>query len=163
MDRIRIDDCDRYLGPAEVKRPLGRALGAEDMALNYYELAPGDSFAFGYHAHESQEEVFLIQSGTVTFQTDEGPVTVGPEEAIRFAPGEYQRGVNDGDERVIAYAIGAPQDSGALEMRRTCPDCGTETSNRVERAPDTDADELVTVCTECGALTGRFRHGEVPV
>lgn len=160
MERIRIDDTERYLGPASVKRPIGRALGAEEMALNYYELAPGDSFAFGYHAHASQEEVFVVLSGTATFRTETRSVTVGPGEAIRFGPGEYQRGSNEGDERVVAYAIGAPQDPGELDMRRTCPDCGTETKNRVERARD-EAETLVTVCTDCGATTGRFRHGEV--
>lgn len=160
MERIRIDETERYLGPASVKRPVGRALGVEDMAINYYELAPGDSFAFGYHAHAGQEEVFLVQSGTVTFETEDGSVDVGPGEAIRFAPGEHQRGVNEGDERVVAFAIGAPQDAGVLDMRRPCPACGTTTQNRVDRAPDDD-DALVTVCAECGAETGRFRHGEV--
>ena len=68
MKTVRIEDVEsRASGPADVKRPLTAALGATDLALNYFELAPGDSFAFGYHAHSDQEEVFYVQSGTVAF------------------------------------------------------------------------------------------------
>jgi hypothetical protein len=48
MERASVDDVEGWSGPADVKRPLGRALGMEEPALNYYELAPGESFAFGY-------------------------------------------------------------------------------------------------------------------
>jgi uncharacterized cupin superfamily protein len=154
MEKVRIDDVDSYMGPADVKRPLTKALGAADVALNYYELAPGDSFAFGYHAHEDQEEVFYVQSGTVTFETADDPVAVGPGEAVRFAPGEFQRGVNEGDRRVVALAIGAPRDAGETEVRRHCEDCGERTPNDIEMTDDREA--LVTRCVECGAVTGRF-------
>lgn len=172
MEKISIEDVESRVGPAEVKRPLTRALGATDIALNYFELAPGDSFAFGYHAHSEQEEVFYVQSGTVTFETEDGETTVGPGEVVRFAPGEYQRGVNriseprsDGsederrgssgdEERVVALALGAPRESGDLDVRRDCPDCDERTSNSIQRAED--GDDLVTVCEECGAETGQF-------
>src|SRR6056297_3880941 len=98
MEKVRIEDVEaRASGPADVKRPLTSVLGATDLAVNYYELAPGDSFAFGYHAHSDQEEVFYVQSGTVTFETEEGPVEVSAGELVRFAPGEYQRGVNEAE------------------------------------------------------------------
>ena len=154
MEKIRIDDVESYMGPADVKRPLTDALDATDVALNYYELAPGDSFAFGYHAHEDQEEVFYVQSGTVTFETADDPVTVAAGEAIRFAPGEFQRGVNEDDERVVAVAIGAPRDSGETEVRCHCEDCGERTPNDIKMTEDRDA--LVTRCVVCGAVTDRF-------
>ncbi|WP_254536363.1 cupin domain-containing protein [Halomarina litorea] len=154
MEHVRVDDVDSWMGPASVKRPLGRALGTEDVALSYYELDAGESFAFGYHRHEGQEEVFYVVSGAVTFRTEDGDVVVESGEAVRFAPGEYQQGVNRGDERVVAIALGAPAESGETDIRRECPDCGTETSQRIERAEDGDA--LVTLCVECGAETGRF-------
>ncbi len=75
-------------------------------------------------------------------------------ELVRFAPGEYQRGVNRGDERVVALALGAPRESGALDLQRDCENCGERTPNSIERAPDGEA--LVTVCEDCGAETGRF-------
>jgi uncharacterized cupin superfamily protein len=154
MERVTVEAVESRAGPADVKRPLTAALGATDLALNYYELAPGDSFAFGYHAHSEQEEVFYVQSGTVTFETEDGEVAVSAGELVRFAPGEYQRGINRDEERVVALALGAPKESGELDMRRDCPDCEERTPNAIERAED-DAG-LVTICEDCGAETGRF-------
>jgi len=153
MDRVRIEEVENSYGPAAVKRRLTEPLGASEVAVNYYELAPGDSFAFGYHAHSDQEEVFYVQSGRVTFETEEEPVEVGPGELVRFPPGEYQRGVNEETERAVALALGAPKESGDLDLRRECPVCGDRTSNDIQRA---ESGDLVTVCEDCGAETGRF-------
>ncbi|PSP55634.1 cupin domain-containing protein [Halobacteriales archaeon QS_1_67_19] len=155
MEKVRIESVEpRAAGPADEKRSLTDPLGATDLAVNYYELEPGDSFAFGYHAHSDQEEVFYVQSGTVTFETEDGPVDVAAGELVRFGPGEFQRGVNRGDERVAALALGAPRESGNLDLRRACPDCEGRTPNVIERAGSGDA--LVTVCENCGAETERF-------
>ncbi|MFC4553028.1 MULTISPECIES: cupin domain-containing protein [Halorussus] len=154
MERVTIDDVASWMGPADVKRPLTDALGATDVAINYFELAPGDSFSFGYHAHGDQEEIFYVQSGTVTFETESGEAEVESGEVVRFAPGEYQRGTNEGDERVVALALGAPRGTDDLDMVRDCPDCDERTSNDIRAIDDRDA--LVTVCEECGAETGRF-------
>ena len=154
MEKVRIEETSSYMGPADVKRPLTDALGAEDVAVNYYELAPGDSFAFGYHAHEDQEEVFYVQSGTVTFEMEAGDVTASGGEAVRFGPGEFQRGVNEGDERIVALALGAPRDSELTELLRRCEACGERTPNEIETTDDRDA--LVTRCLDCGSVTGRF-------
>ncbi|SFR87897.1 Cupin domain protein [Halomicrobium zhouii] len=154
MEKVTLDAVDSRMGPADVKRPLSNALDTDDVAVNYYELAPGDSFGFGYHRHADQEEVFHVQRGTVTFETEDGDVDVAAGEFIRFAPGEWQLGTNRGDERVVALAMGAPADAGATEMLRECTDCGGRTENRIEMTDDRDA--LVTVCEECDAETGRF-------
>lgn len=152
MEHVRIDAVEDWMGPASIKRPLGRALGTTEMAINYYELAPGESFAFGYHRHTEQEEVFYIQSGTVTFETEAGEVAVGTGEAIRFAPGEFQQGTNHSDERVVAVALGGPAESGETEIRRDCPDCGERTPQRIEPVDDA----LHTLCENCDTETGRF-------
>jgi mannose-6-phosphate isomerase-like protein (cupin superfamily) len=154
MEKVAPDALDSRMGPADVKRPLADPLDADGVALNYYELAPGDSFGFGYHRHADQEEVFYVQHGTVTFETEEGNVDVSGGEAIRFAPGEWQLGTNRGDERVVAIAIGAPADAGATEMLRACEHCGGRTENRIEMTDDRDA--LVTICDQCDAETSRF-------
>ena len=170
MKRQSLDEMESRMGPADVIRPLTDALGTADVALNYYELAPGDSFAYGYHAHDAQEEVFYVQEGTVTFTTAEGDVEVGAGELVRFGPGEYQRGVNrvseedseahqtesdgGGGERVVALAIGAPQEAGDTEIIRECGTCGEPTRQRIEMTDDRDA--IVTLCEECDAETGRF-------
>ncbi|WP_415379049.1 cupin domain-containing protein [Halosimplex sp. TS25] len=154
MKRVSREDCERRMGPATDKRALSAALDAEELALNYYELEPGDSFGFGYHRHPEQEEVFYVVEGTATFETEDGDVAVSAGEAVRFAPGEWQLGRNAGDERCVALAMGAPLDARRTEMLRECPDCSGRTENTVEMADDRDA--LVTRCTDCGTETGRF-------
>ena len=154
MKRIRIDDQDHRIGPAAVRRSLTDSLGAEHLALTYFELAPGDSFAFGYHAHARQEEVFVVLEGSVTFETEAGDVVVDVDEVIRFAPGEFQRGVNAGKEQVIALAIGAPRDPGELTVFRDCEACGDRTPISIEWVDEEPA--VVTICEACGAETGRF-------
>lgn len=170
MEHVRIEDVDSWMSPASAKRPLSNALGAEDVTINHYELAPGESFAFGYHQHEGQEEVFYVLEGTATFETGEprrgsesasgeaasedGEVRVAQGEAVRFAPGEWQQGTNETDERVVALAIGAPAEMGETTILRECEDCGERTEQAVQ--PTEDKDALVTVCQDCGAETGRF-------
>ncbi|WP_435334516.1 cupin domain-containing protein [Haloarchaeobius sp. TZWWS8] len=154
MKKVHIDDVDSRMGPAAVKRPLTDALGATDLALNYYELDPGDSLGFGYHRHGAQEEVFYVQSGAVTFETDSGDERVEGGEVVRFAPGESQLGTNEGDERAVVLAMGAPQDSGELHMVRHCEACGERTPQTIELTEERDA--VVTLCEDCGTETGRF-------
>lgn len=153
MEKVDVEELDSWMGPADVKRPVGRALGLEHAAMNYYELEPGDAFGFGYHSHDTQEEVFYILDGEVTFETEESDVVVGAGELIRFAPGEWQRGRNEGDDRVRALAIGAPAETETTILRK-CDHCGERTEQRIEATEE--GDELVTLCVECDAITGRF-------
>lgn len=154
MEKVRIDEIDRRIDVSTLQRPLTDALGATNLALNYYELEPGNSPAYGYHKHEDQEEVFLVQQGEMTFETEAGEVVVEEGEAIRFGPGEYQQGVNTGDERAGLLAIGAPTDGGAVEILRACDDCGERTPHTVEMAEGGEA--KITRCLDCDSITGRF-------
>jgi uncharacterized cupin superfamily protein len=164
MEKAAVADLENSIQAAAVMRHLTEPLGLTDFAMNYYELEPGDSFAFAYHNHEVQEEVFYVVSGTATFDTDSGPVEVGPNEAIRFDREEFQRGWNRGDERVVALALGAPLEYGTQVKLRYCPNCGEETDNELDRPEDEEA--VVARCTECGTETGRWyrgsMEGEVP-
>lgn len=164
MKKVNLDELDSWMGPADVKRPVGRALGMENAAINYFELAPGESFAFGYHSHSDQEEVFYVLEGETTFETadgstdgdeeSDGEVTVAAGELVRFGPGEWQQGWNRGDERVKALAIGAPRESGETVILRDCEPCGERTEQRIESTEE--GEELVTLCLDCEAVTGRF-------
>lgn len=160
MNRLRVDDVENDVQPAAVMRKLTEPLGLTDLAINYYELEPGDSFAFAYHGHEVQEEVFYVIAGTATFETESGPVTVGPDEVIRFEPGEFQRGWNRGDERIRALALGAPLEYGDMPKLRHCPECDEETDTDLRSAED-GADAVVARCTECGTETGRWYRGSM--
>lgn len=154
MKRVSLADQESRMGPAAVSHPLTDVLGLANVAVNYYELEPGDSFAYGFHAHAEQEEVFYVQEGTVTFRTQDGDLTVEAGELVRFGPGEYQRGVNQSDDRVVALALGAPQDAGATEILRTCEECGAETPQSLELTDEQDA--VLARCEECEGVTGRF-------
>lgn len=161
MERARIEDVQNFFGPATVKRSLSRALDTTELAINYFELEPGDALSFGYHRHPGQEEVFIVHAGTITFETEDGSVEVGSDEAVRFGPGEYQHGVNTGGDRARVIALGAPRAAGDAEILRDCPNCGERTRQTVEMADGRDA--LVTRCDDCGTVTGRFVHGEVDI
>jgi len=164
METVRIEDVENSVQPAAVMRRLTDPLGTEHLAINYYELEPGDSFAFAYHSHESQEEVFYVIEGVATFETEASPVEVTAGELLRFGPGELQRGWNRGEATVRALALGAPLEYGTAPKLRDCPACGERTENELERATDEEA--VVALCTDCGAETGRWyrgsMEGEVP-
>ncbi len=154
MDRVTLAAVDSLFSPAEAKLPIGDALETTNVAMNYYELEPGDQFGAGYHRHPTQEEVFFIIEGTATFETETGDVQIGPEEFCRFAPGEWQLGRNDGTDTVRALAIGAPRESPETEVMRECPECDEETPQTFSVTDDKDA--LLAICAECGTETGRF-------
>jgi uncharacterized cupin superfamily protein len=154
METVTIDEVPRSVQPATVMRPLTEALGSTDLALNYYELEPGDSFAYAYHEHEVQEEVFYVQRGTATFETEDGDVEVAAGEVVRFPPGEFQRGWNRGDERVVALAMGAPLEYGEQVKLRECEACGERTDHDISRVEDGEA--VVATCGTCGERNGRW-------
>lgn len=131
---------------------LSDPLGTTDFAMNKYHLEPGEEFSGGLHTHLDQEEVFYVISGTATFEVADEPLTdretveVGAGEVIRFAPGEYQTGTNDGKEPVDALALGAPAGSTAVRVPGPCPDCGADAL-----ALTFVDGEMGTECPDCGA------------
>lgn len=161
MEHVRIDAVDNAVQPAAVMRQLTGPLGADDVAINYYELAPGDSFAFAYHAHERQEEIFVVLEGTATWETAAGERTVEAGEAIRFGTDEFQRGWNRSDARVRALAIGAPLAYGDQPKTAPCPACGDRQPVSVGRATDETVEDapVVTTCDSCGSEVGRWLRG----
>ena len=154
MQRVDIDDVEqKTLADESVdRRGLTDALGATDLAINRYALDPGEAFSGGLHAHLDQEEVFYVVSGTATFEAKDDPngetetVEVGAGEAIRFAPGEFQQGRNEGDERVVALALGAPKPSTELRTPQPCPECDSDVL--AVRISD---DGMRLECPDCGA------------
>lgn len=159
MEKTAIDDVDVEVNPMDVhsiRRPISDAIGFSDFAMNYFELEPGESFSGGLHTHHDQEEVFYVQEGTATFDVRESidaettEVTVDAGEVIRFAPGEFQKGYNDGDERVVGFAFGAPDakhDWDRIESVLFCRECEREVGHGLEF---TDDGAFRMICTECG-------------
>ncbi|WP_232687461.1 cupin domain-containing protein [Halobacterium zhouii] len=156
MEKVEIDDVRNEpnpLGVHGVRRPISDALGTDDVSMAFYELAPGEQFSGGLHAHHDQEEVFYVLAGTATFDvgTERESVTVEEGQLIRFPPGQFQSGRNETDDPVRALAIGAPgarHNWADLESLIPCPECGEVTSHGV-REP-TDDGRMPVYCNECG-------------
>lgn len=153
MKHASVNDSDTD-GPAG-SLGLSEPLGTTDFAINHYSLDPGEGFSGGLHTHLDQEEAFYVISGTATFEYADEPlgetetVEVGPDEAVRFAPGEYQTGSNDGDEPVEALAFGAPNGSTDVRVPGPCPECENESLQLTF-----EGGEMGTVCPECGSEPG---------
>jgi uncharacterized cupin superfamily protein len=145
MEKVSIDDLENEPRVAAVQKHATEPLGLSDLALNYYELEPGDSFSGGMHTHMNQEEVFYVMAGTATFQTESGDVEVDAGEVVRFAPGEYQEGHNEGDDPVRALAFGAPQEMGETRAKVPCGECGAD-----YHETEVTADGVTLTCPECG-------------
>jgi uncharacterized cupin superfamily protein len=158
MEKVAIEDVDNEINPMRihsVRKPVSRALGTTDVAMNYFELEPGESFSGALHTHEDQEEIFYVEDGVATFEVgvDRDTVNVAAGALIRFPPGEFQKGYNDGDERVVGWAIGAPgasHDWDELYSRAYCPDCERETTQDVGFA----GGQFELTCTDCGYEQG---------
>lgn len=138
----------------DVRRLLGPALGTDHLDLTHYELAPGDRFSGACHRHLEREEVFLTLAGTATFETEAGPVEITAGEAVRFGPGEWQLGHNEGPEPVEALLVGTPKALAPVEAYLDCPDCERETRFRVEPQPQEggEAMEETRQCLDCGGV-----------
>ncbi|MFC4542707.1 cupin domain-containing protein [Halosolutus amylolyticus] len=156
MEHVSIDeiDPDPYEDAWQSdRRPLSDPLNATSVAITRYALEPGERFSGSVHAHADQEEVFVVLEGTASFETRDGEITVEEDEAIRFAPGEFQSGFNDGEAALVALAIGAPRETEDVRIDRIpvlddrevqCPDCGRD-SVRISDG------ESEFVCPDCGA------------
>ena len=55
--------------------------------VNFVEVEPGN-YAYGYHYHEANEEVFYIISGTGIVRTPKGEITLTAGDVIAFPTGE---------------------------------------------------------------------------
>ncbi|SEH14608.1 Cupin domain-containing protein [Natronorubrum sediminis] len=152
MEKVAIDEVDTQPNPMDVhsiRRPISQALEFSDFAMNYFELEPDESFSGGYHTHYDQEEVFYVEDGEATFETEDGDVAVGAGEVIRFGPGEFQHGYNDGDETVVGFAFGAPgakHDWDEIESMVYCRACEETVAHGVNL---TDAGAFEMRCTDC--------------
>ena len=158
MEKVAVDEVDNERNPMKVhsvRKPVSRALGTDHFAMNYFVLEPGESFSGGLHTHHDQEEVFYVESGIATFEVgvDREEVVVESGQLIRFPPGEFQKGYNDGEATVEGWALGAPgasHDWDELQSRAYCPECEAETTQDVGLA----SGNFELTCTECGTTQG---------
>ncbi|WP_436911492.1 cupin domain-containing protein [Halosimplex marinum] len=93
-----------------VQRSVSDAAGLENVAVNRYEVEPGEAVPLAYHYHDEQEEVFYVLSGVLTVETPDETYEVGAGEAFVVEPDSPQRAhvPESADERAVALVVGAP-------------------------------------------------------
>ena len=82
------------------------ALEAELIGLTYQRLAPNYQVPWG-HTHKTQEEVFVVLSGSMRVKIGDEIKELGQWDAIRLHK-DTPRGFEAGPEGVEMLAIGAP-------------------------------------------------------
>lgn len=100
---ISLEDAPDVLGdhPGEMRFLTG-PLGAEQVALTWRRMPPdtGSRGSYG-HRHKTQEELYLVVSGTLTFKLGDDVVETGPGMAVRVPPETFRGIHNDTDEDAI--------------------------------------------------------------
>jgi mannose-6-phosphate isomerase-like protein (cupin superfamily) len=96
--RLQPDPDDRFVR-------LRAELGVTSFGLNQIVLRPGQRGRI--HAHERQEEVYLVLEGTLSLVVEGEETTLERGELVRVAPGVRRQLVNRGPGALHLLAIGA--------------------------------------------------------
>jgi mannose-6-phosphate isomerase-like protein (cupin superfamily) len=81
-------------------------LELEQSGMSYQRIAPNFRLPFG-HKHKTQEEIYIVLSGSLRAKLEDEVVELGPFDAIRVHK-DTMRGFEAGPEGVEVIAIGAP-------------------------------------------------------
>ena len=96
----RLDEIKDVLGdyPGEM-RMITSDVDAEQVALTHRRMPPqtGGKGSYG-HSHKTQEELYLVLSGTLQFKLGDEVIDVGPHSAVRVAPEVVRSVWNEGPE-----------------------------------------------------------------
>ncbi|WP_254532147.1 cupin domain-containing protein [Natrinema gelatinilyticum] len=95
--------------PCDLRR-LSEAAGLDSVAINRFAAAPGEQLPLAYHYHETQEEAFVVCSGTLRVETPDGEFEVAEGSMFAASPEAPHRAYNpaDANDPVSVIAIGAP-------------------------------------------------------
>lgn len=103
------------MSPNLESRFARKPLGLEQSGLSYFRIAPGFRLPFG-HTHDTQEEIYLVVSGSANARLDDDIVELHAWDALRIAPG-VARGLEGGPNGAEVVAFGAPDtDNKDVEM-----------------------------------------------
>lgn len=94
------------LSPNLEARFAKEALECEKLGLSYQRYAPGFRAPFG-HTHKTQEEVYVLLSGSGRIKLDDEIVELKPWDAVRMAKGTM-RNFEAGPGGAELLAFGAP-------------------------------------------------------
>ena len=94
------------LAPNLEARFARKPLELEQSGITYFRMAPGFREPFG-HRHGTQEEVYVVVSGSVRMKVDDEVVELNAWDAIRV-PGEAARCPEAGPNGAELIVVGAP-------------------------------------------------------
>ena len=125
-------DVADFLGdyPGEM-RLATYEIGAEQAALTWRRMPAqtGGKGSYG-HRHKTQEEIYLVVSGTLQFKLDDDVVDVPAGTVVRVAPQVVRSVWNEGPDDV-ELVIAADED----RRSRGATPSSSRTSGRANRAP----------------------------
>jgi mannose-6-phosphate isomerase-like protein (cupin superfamily) len=94
-------------------------VGAQQVALSYRRMPPqtGGKGSYGHH-HKTQEELYLVLSGTLEFKLDDEVIDVPAQTAVRIAPEVVRSVWNDGpdDAELVIASIRTDDPQGDVEL-----------------------------------------------
>jgi uncharacterized cupin superfamily protein len=85
-------------------QPLRRELGVTGFGMNLIVLQPGERGRI--HAHERQEEVYLVLEGELVLGVQGVEHLLGRDAVVRVAPAVRRQLVNRGPDRLVLLALG---------------------------------------------------------
>jgi len=103
-----VDDAASAFGlsPDLEARFARKPLGSTKVAVSYQRLQPGFRIPFG-HKHATQEEIYVVLSGSATVKLDDETIELQQLDALRVDP-ETMRGIEAGPDGVEFIAVGGP-------------------------------------------------------
>jgi mannose-6-phosphate isomerase-like protein (cupin superfamily) len=110
-----LDEVPDVLGdyPGEM-RMMTYETGAEQVALTYRRMPAktGGRGSYG-HGHKTQEELYLVLSGTLQFKLDDDVLDVPAKTAVRIAPdvvrSVWNEGPDDAELVIASVRVADPQ------------------------------------------------------
>jgi uncharacterized cupin superfamily protein len=94
---------------------LRRSLQATNLGINVMVLAPGQRARI--HAHDHQEEIYLILEGQLTLVVEGVEHVLGPDQLARVASATRRQLANAGTQRVVLIALGASGEHAGRDAR----------------------------------------------
>jgi mannose-6-phosphate isomerase-like protein (cupin superfamily) len=104
------------LSPNLEARFARKPLELEQSGLTYFRMAPGFREPFG-HRHGSQEEIYVVVSGSMRMKLEDEIIELHAWDAIRIPP-KTMRCREAGPNGAEMILIGAPQAEGDGELLR---------------------------------------------
>lgn len=104
------------LSPSLEARFARVPLEAELVGITYQRLAPNFRVPWG-HTHTTQEEVFVVISGSLRAKLGDEVVELGPWDAVRIHK-DTMRGFEAGPEGAELIAVGAPGGPGDANLEQ---------------------------------------------